>query len=403
MTLPRIGIQFAFKDEEWIGGVNGILNLVHAHARLADPRIRLALIAAPSTPDSLLADFPAIEVLRTALVDSDSTDYFARRVLKKLIGRDLLMEGWLRRNDFALMSHCESLGRRAGLPTIGQIADFSYKAFSQLWEPEVLARKEAGTRRICNEHATILMPSRAVQNDYRTYMAGTSATPVYLHIIPSRPIPPRDDTRFAAIAREHGLGERYFYVPSQLWVHKNHTTIIEAMALARLQGCDVQVVCTGQTHDLRRPDHAAALLARAADLGLANRFRVLGLLPLSDTVEIMRHSTAVLSASLFEGWGLSVTEAKMMGKAIILSDIPVFREQDPDHARFFDPHDAQQLADAMIAIWREHDPATDLAHQTAAAARWAAMVDAYARGYEDIVLQTLARWHIRHPAEQEVL
>ena len=74
-------------------------------------------------------------------------------------------------------------------------------------------------------------------------------------------------------------------------------------------------------------------------------FRPLGVVPYRDMLGLMRHAVAVINPSLFEGWSTSVEEAKSMGKAVVLSDIPVHREQAPGRGLFFDPRDP----DAAVA------------------------------------------------------
>ena len=102
--------------------------------------------------------------------------------------------------------------------------------------------------------------------------------------------------------------------------------------------------------DSRRPGHFEEFMRRATEMGCAEEFKVLGLVSYADLIGLMRYSTALINPSLFEGWSTTVEEAKSLGKTIILSDIPVHREQAPDNGRFFDPGSPTQLADRMIEV-----------------------------------------------------
>jgi hypothetical protein len=51
-----------------------------------------------------------------------------------------------------------------------------------------------------------------------------------------------------------------------------------------------------------------------------------------------------------------VEDARALGKRLLLSDIPVHREQNPDGALYFDPHAPEQLADLLQLAWN-HWPA----------------------------------------------
>ena len=57
--------------------------------------------------------------------------------------------------------------------------------------------------------------------------------------------------------------------------------------------------------------------------------------------------------SLDEGFGIPLLEAMACGTPIIASDIPVFREVAGEAAIYFDPHDEEALADAMIRVLDE--------------------------------------------------
>jgi glycosyltransferase involved in cell wall biosynthesis len=62
---------------------------------------------------------------------------------------------------------------------------------------------------------------------------------------------------------------------------------------------------------------------------------------------LYRGATAVVSASLYEGFGLPVAEALAAGRPVVCSDIPSFREVAGDNATFVDPYDVPALARAL--------------------------------------------------------
>ena len=154
-------------------------------------------------------------------------------------------------------------------------------------------------------------------------------------------------------------------------------------ALRAARGTGIQVVCTGDIRDYRQPGYYAQLAAAAEGLGPA--FRVLGLIPPPDAAALMRDCVAVINPSLFEGWSTTVEEAKSLGKRVLLSDIPVHREQAPGRGRYFDPHDPQDVARAMKEALDAHHPAEEVREAEAAAARLPERRRAFARAYLDAV------------------
>jgi glycosyltransferase involved in cell wall biosynthesis len=382
--MLRVGIEFSFFDSSWLGGVAAITNLIAAVKTLEDPQIEVVLVAGIRTPDSLLRTVEGIEILRTNLVDPSHWSNLLGRAARRFIGRNVLLERWLMRHGIQVYSHGSPLGRRSRISTLGHIADFGYKYFPYLYDDKTLKRIERGNIRICNEYDFLVVSSRSVERDYHNFFPNASASSVVLNILPAG-IPDQRSNR-DELSTKYGLPDRFIYSPNQFWVHKNHLLIVEALAIAKSSGRRLDVVCTGLPFDARSPEHFHRVIARTEELGVADQFHVLGVVPYEDAMDLMRHSIAVLSASLFEGWGISVTEADLLGKSLILSDIPPFREQAPDNAHFFDPRDAQALAAELIGVDDLHSEEGDRAAAALKKRQWSRTVKEHAKNYQSIVL-----------------
>ncbi len=157
----------------------------------------------------------------------------------------------------------------------------------------------------------------------------------------------------AWICDEYYLPERFVYLPNQFWVHKGHRLVIEALAQLRASQPDVRVVCTGNTADHRDPMYFGELLAEVSRRGVRDNFVVLGWVPQAHIFHLMRQAVAVLQPSRFEGWSTTVEETKSVGKSMILSDIPVHREQAPAGGALLRPHRRGRPSRALVAAVRD--------------------------------------------------
>jgi glycosyltransferase involved in cell wall biosynthesis len=157
------------------------------------------------------------------------------------------------------------------------------------------------------------------------------------------------------------------YLPNQFWKHKNHGVAFEAIKIARDRGVRINLACTGYPADYRHAQYFAELWAKASQWNVRDQIFYLGVLPREHVLLLMRQSICVLNPSLFEGWGMSVDEARSLGKQALISDIPAHREQNPPGAVFFDPRNAHDLADKLQAVWLDTPPGPD--HQREKAAR----------------------------------
>jgi glycosyltransferase involved in cell wall biosynthesis len=130
--------------------------------------------------------------------------------------------------------------------------------------------------------------------------------------------------------------------------------------------------------------------------GVGDAYKVLGMVPYADVTALMAHSLAVINPSLFEGWSTSVEEAKAMGKAIVLSRIPVHVEQDPARASFFDPHSVRELADALAKTHDELAGKSDHELMRLARERNRVAFGQFGELYQAAVMQTLSEWTARN-------
>jgi glycosyltransferase involved in cell wall biosynthesis len=151
---------------------------------------------------------------------------------------------------------------------------------------------------------------------------------------------------------KYNLPSKYFLCSNQFWQHKNHSLIIEALALARAEGRPTFMVFTGAMEDYRAPEYVSHLMSQVQKLGVAADCVFLGLLPKQDQIAVMKSAIAVVQPTQFEGnpGGLAVWDAIGVGRPVIVSDIPVNREIENYVDAFFPPSDPASLLYAMRRI-----------------------------------------------------
>jgi glycosyltransferase involved in cell wall biosynthesis len=147
------------------------------------------------------------------------------------------------------------------------------------------------------------------------------------------------------------------------------------------------VIATGAMEDYRRPRHVEELMRHADELGVLDSFLTLGVVPYDDLIGLMVNSVALLNPSRAEGWSTSVEEAKSLGKRILMSDLPVHREQAPRDGLYVDPDDATGLADAMWLTWTTFDPVVEQQRSKRAGLDLPGRIRAFGKSYQDIVVE----------------
>jgi glycosyltransferase involved in cell wall biosynthesis len=274
-------------------------------------------------------------------------------------------------------------------PMLGWIHDFQhvhYPEFFPKWELELRDRVFEEVARTCER---VVLSSEDARKDYERFVPECAHNARVMRFVAQ---PPANvyDLDASMICREYNLPERFLYLPNQFWIHKGHRLVVEALAMLKSSRPDITVVCTGNPTDGRDPLHFGELLVEVSRKGVRDNFIVLGWVPHNDTFRLIRQSVAVLQPSLFEGWSTTVEETKSIGKTIVLSDIPIHREQSPASALYFDPTDPSSLAERMVEAYDTYQPGPDECLEAAARELLPARMREYAETFLGIVREAIA-------------
>ena len=198
-----------------------------------------------------------------------------------------------------------------------------------------------------------------------------------------------------AVASKYNLAEKYVLVSNWLLPTKNHFGVLWALAqVPEPMRRAMRIVMTGDVFDYRNPGYYNKFFNAIHELGLHNQISVLGVIPKSDQIQLLRAATAYLQPSFFEGWNTGVEEAHLFGKPILLSDIPVHREQAPARARYFNPHDVGELSRALCDVFEAAGVrARDGRSERAAMARYAHLQAVFSETFLSLVERIGASQH----------
>jgi glycosyltransferase involved in cell wall biosynthesis len=115
-----------------------------------------------------------------------------------------------------------------------------------------------------------------------------------------------------------------------------------------------------------------------------------GVLPFSEVVRLASRAGIAVSPSLYEPFGLAALEAARAGAALVLSDIPIYRELWDGAALFADPNDPQAFASGINRLADQPELRAHLAGQAFARSN-AFTLAAQASAMERIYRQLLQR------------
>jgi len=160
----------------------------------------------------------------------------------------------------------------------------------------------------------------------------------------------------------------FILYPAQYWAHKNHVTLVRALARIRARGGDLRLVFTGSDKGNR-----ARVEDEVTRLGLTDHVDHLGFVTNDELVALYRSAVAMTYASACGPENLPPLEAFALGCPVIASDIPGAREQLGDAAELVRTTDEAAWADAIERVWRDQRRARALVRRgRTRAQRWTA-------------------------------
>jgi glycosyltransferase involved in cell wall biosynthesis len=297
---------------DWIGGVEYIKNII------------LALDALPSAYRS---------AFRVYLIDTQSFDF--------------------------VYPYVDHRSRRRPYRSAAWIYDFQHKYLPHLFSTKEIEKRDKIFAHIAKYADTVVLNSRDVEADFHKFFPESrqkSRVVPYKICFPSsifESIPQKTQEKYH-------LPDKFFLISNQFWQHKNHMLVFEALKLLGNDSIHPSVVCTGHVYDSRQPEYSDRVLRGIHALGLGKQVFLLGLIPKSDQIHLMRRALAVIQPSLFESWNIGVEEARALGKPMVLSDLPSHLEQSPPDSVFFERTSCEKLAGILADWWHHLSPGPDL-------------------------------------------
>jgi len=281
--------------------------------------------------------------------------------------------------------------RPPGVPTVTTVFDLQHHEL-----PEFFSRAERLYRRWAYDGAARgaehVLTTSEYSRERLIELAGVAperVTAIYMGIDHDRftPTPTAVDE---ALRARLALPERYVVYPANLWPHKNHGRLVEALAAAPP---DVALVLTGQDYG-----KLGELQRRARSAGVADRVHHLGYLDAEEVPALYREATAMVFPSLYEGFGAPPLEAMACGCPVACSTRGSLAEVVGDVALTFDPESVEQIGAAIDRIASDDELRDDLrargpAH--AAAFTWESAARRHVEIYERVAAKRRSTRSVR--------
>lgn len=247
-----------------------------------------------------------------------------------------------------------------GVKELFWIPDFQEYYYPENFDKETVKQRHKVYNIIYRNKEPLILSSNAAYDDMVRFVGNYSniwVMPFVSYI--EREISQMDVTYEDEILKRFEVEKnKYFIVCNQFWKHKNHKIVFEA--IKKISRTDFKFIFTGELIQNCDDEYINLLKNYLEEESVGKLCKVLGYIGREEQLALMKNSKAIIQPSLFEGWGTVLEDAKVLDKMVILSDLPVHKEQKNDKCILFNPDSSMELVNAINrAISIEYESSID--------------------------------------------
>jgi glycosyltransferase involved in cell wall biosynthesis len=245
------------------------------------------------------------------------------------------------------------------LPSVISIPDLQSEFYPDFFKKDLLEWHRRRHPQSCRDATKVITFSEFSRD---TIIERYDIPPEKVHAIPvavgDEFLSLQDESALEAVKAKYTLPPEYAFYPANTWPHKNHTMLLKALHLLRMKYSKrLPCIFTGAERTGQE-----AFLRAAEEYDLTGEVRFLGYVERRDMPLLYRGARFLVFPSLFEGFGLPLLEAMASDCPVLCSSAASIPEVVADAALLFDPHDPEEIADAMHRILTDEELRRTLVH-----------------------------------------
>ena len=351
--MKKIAFIINYDHRKWMGGINVIKNLADS-LNLFSKKYHVVLIVKKNFSNDEKSYLKNFDLLETNFFSNRS---FAFKILNKLLvilfGKSFIYDNFLKKNDIKIVSHINIFnynlifGRKSVVKSFSFVTDLQHIHYK-----ENFSFNKRFMRNL-NIHLCSLFSTRIILSGKTSLLDIKKVSKIafknsYINRFVFKSQDLEKNIKFKDLKKRYNFSKNYFYLPNQYWIHKNHLIVLKALIEYKKRfNDDILIISSGSKNDYRDIEYFDNLMKFIDNNNIKKNYSYLGLIPDEDVMALMRYSIALINPSKFEGRSSTVEQGISFGKKVILSDIPIHREQDPKRSIYFDADNAEMLSEIL--------------------------------------------------------
>jgi glycosyltransferase involved in cell wall biosynthesis len=341
-------------SKEWIGGLYYVKNIIYTMMESGKFKGNTNIyILTEKDNESLFKNYTKYNNIKLIIINDNMINRFIKNVTNKFFHRQLDVQLLINTFKYKI----DYLYPVYNYPYIGVkekcvywIPDFQHIHLPEMFSQEELKNRNRLYEYIAKKHKKLILSSFDSYNDYKQlypqYTDNINVIQFSSDINEEKAV--LNDEFINKVIDKYNIPNEYIFLPNQFWKHKNHITAFKAInILVNKKRKSICLVCTGNLNDYRNKTNYNYLIEYIKQNELDKNIKILGYIPRTEQLALMKGSKFVIQPSLFEGWGTVVEDAKQLDKTIVISDIKVHFEQKNHKCIVFKKDDQVQLSEII--------------------------------------------------------
>lgn len=219
-----------------------------------------------------------------------------------------------------------------------------YEKFPEVSDPLIYKSREKHYKNIC-KYAKVILVDSELGKKHVIDCYSVNANKIYVY--PYKPPFYIYEYKDVDVVNKYNIPDSFFIYPAQFWEHKNHKIIIEAVKILKEKGEIINFVFVGSKKN--GYDKVIELIHRYE---LQKQFYILGYVTNDELVSLYKKAKALVFPSFFGPTNIPPLEALALGCSVIISKSYANYEQLGENAIYFNPNDANELAD-LLGVFKQ--------------------------------------------------
>jgi glycosyltransferase involved in cell wall biosynthesis len=244
------------------------------------------------------------------------------------------------------------------VPSVLTVHDMIFKLFPEHQKPLNYWYLNATMPLYCRRASAIITVSESSKRDIVAHYGLDPSRVTVIYEAASSEFVPMSQAAIDRVRHQYGLPSSFLIHVGVIEPRKNLTRLVEALQLLRDGGMRIPLVVAGGKGWLYE-----GFFRRLEELDVGDSVQLTGYVPSTDLPALYSAATLAVMPSVYEGAGLPVLEAMACGVPVSCSNTSSLPEMGGTGARYFDPYDAQAIAEAIRAVWSDVGLRTEMSQK----------------------------------------